>query len=133
MGITGILASLYMWWKDTPHFPLGAPGVRWLLVARGLTGFFGVFGMYCEYTSVLPCHSSLMISDSLPPISSLGRCHCHHLPRPWYRLLGLLVHIKRTVHKDGANGIVSGLVWRRTDCKTGIAFLKTWCSTACHG
>lgn len=48
MGITVILASLYMWWKGTPHFPLGAPGVRGLLVARGLTGFFGVFGMYCE-------------------------------------------------------------------------------------
>jgi hypothetical protein len=47
MGITVILASLYMWWKGTPDFPFGARGVRGLLVARGLTGFFGVFGMYC--------------------------------------------------------------------------------------
>lgn len=48
MGITVVLSSLYMWWKGTPHFPFGAREVQPLLVARGLTGFFGVFGMYCE-------------------------------------------------------------------------------------
>ena len=46
MGITFVLASGYMWYKRTPHFPLGLPEVRWLLVARGFGGFFGVFGMY---------------------------------------------------------------------------------------
>ncbi|EME38586.1 hypothetical protein DOTSEDRAFT_140447 [Dothistroma septosporum NZE10] len=46
MGITFVLASGYMWYKKTPHFPLGLPEVRWLLVARGFGGFFGVFGMY---------------------------------------------------------------------------------------
>lgn len=46
MGITFVLASAYMYWQKTPHFPLGAPEVRSLLVARGFCGFFGVFGMY---------------------------------------------------------------------------------------
>ena len=46
MGITFVLATAYMWWKKTPDFPLGKPQVRWLLVARGLGGFCGVFGMY---------------------------------------------------------------------------------------
>ncbi|KAK4610199.1 hypothetical protein CLAFUW4_14015 [Fulvia fulva] len=46
MGITFVLASGYMWYKRTPHFPLGLPEVRWLLVARGFGGFFGVFGIY---------------------------------------------------------------------------------------
>lgn len=46
MGITFFLASGYMWWKETPHFPFGQREVRWLLVVRGLAGFFGVFGMY---------------------------------------------------------------------------------------
>ena len=37
-----------MWWTKIAHFPFGLPEVRWLLVARGIGGFFGVFGMYCE-------------------------------------------------------------------------------------
>lgn len=73
MGITVILASLYMWWKGTPHFPLGAPGVRGLLVARGLTGFFGVFGMYCEqheqYTVSLLANQILTVSLQYLPLA----------------------------------------------------------------
>ncbi|KAF2461260.1 hypothetical protein BDY21DRAFT_278912 [Lineolata rhizophorae] len=46
MSITFILSTLYMWWTKTEDFPLGKKEVRSLLVARGLTGFFGVFGMY---------------------------------------------------------------------------------------
>lgn len=48
MGITVICASVYMWYKKTEHFPFGMREVRPLLVARGLFGFFGVFGMYCK-------------------------------------------------------------------------------------
>lgn len=48
MSITLVLASVYMYLKKTPHFPFGMPEVRWLLVARGVGGFFGVFGMYCK-------------------------------------------------------------------------------------
>jgi hypothetical protein len=43
MSITVVLASAYMWYKKTPHFPLGKPEVRWLLAARGFGGFFGTF------------------------------------------------------------------------------------------
>ncbi|GAM82942.1 hypothetical protein ANO11243_009280 [Dothideomycetidae sp. 11243] len=46
MGITVVLATAYMTYKKTPYFPFGMPEVRWLLVARGMGGFFGVFGMY---------------------------------------------------------------------------------------
>jgi hypothetical protein len=60
MGITVVLASVYMWWKKTPDFPFGAREVRPLLVARGIGGFFGVFGMYCEYSSTaILCRSVL--------------------------------------------------------------------------
>ena len=48
MGITVVLSSVYMWYKHIPDFPFGAKEVRLLLVARGLSGFFGVFGIYCE-------------------------------------------------------------------------------------
>ena len=48
MSITVLCSSLYMWYKKTEHFPFGMKEVRPLLIARGLTGFFGVFGMYCK-------------------------------------------------------------------------------------
>ncbi len=44
MLVTATACCIYMYWKKVPHFPLGAPGVRWLLVARGLCGFFGIYG-----------------------------------------------------------------------------------------
>jgi hypothetical protein len=52
MGITVICASLYMWRSKTEHFPFGMKEVRPLLIARGLSGFFGVFGMYCKLVDV---------------------------------------------------------------------------------
>ncbi len=45
--ITATLCSTWMWWAQVPDFPLGAKGVRGLLVIRSITGFFGIFGMYC--------------------------------------------------------------------------------------
>jgi len=47
MTITVVLATAYMWYTKTPHFPFGIPEVRLLLGARALGGFFGVFCMYC--------------------------------------------------------------------------------------
>lgn len=38
MSITVVLASAWMWYKKTPHFPLGKPEVRGLLAARGFGG-----------------------------------------------------------------------------------------------
>lgn len=48
MSITVVCSSWYMWRSRTKDFPFGMKEVRALLVARGLFGFFGVFGMYCE-------------------------------------------------------------------------------------
>jgi len=48
MSLTMIFCCAWMWWKNVPDFPLGKKGIRWLLVARGLTGFFGIYGMYCK-------------------------------------------------------------------------------------
>jgi hypothetical protein len=46
MGLTTIFCCLWMWWKKVPS-PLGVKGIRFLLVARSIVGFFGIFGMYC--------------------------------------------------------------------------------------
>jgi drug/metabolite transporter (DMT)-like permease len=68
MGITVILASAYMYWKKTPHFPFGAREIRPLLVARGLGGFFGVFGMYYSLL-YLPLADATVITFLAPGIA----------------------------------------------------------------
>lgn len=68
MGITAILASAYMWYKKTPYFPFGMPEVRWLLVCRGLGGFFGVFGMYYSLL-YLPIADATVITFLAPGLS----------------------------------------------------------------
>jgi hypothetical protein len=64
MSITVACSSLYMWLKKTEHFPWGLREVRGLLVARGLAGFFGVFGMYCKYP-----HSFILYDNVLEEVT----------------------------------------------------------------
>lgn len=45
MLITAAASYAYMWWTRVPD-PFGTREVRWLLIARAVGGFFGVFGMY---------------------------------------------------------------------------------------
>lgn len=68
MSITVVLASLYMYHKQTPHFPLGKPEVRLLLVARGFGGFFGVFGMYYSLL-YLPLADATVITFLAPGLA----------------------------------------------------------------
>ncbi|KAK5148974.1 hypothetical protein LTR04_000245 [Oleoguttula sp. CCFEE 6159] len=68
MSITLVLASLWMWYKKTPHFPLGMPEVRWLLIARGFGGFFGVFGMYYSLL-YLPLADATVITFLAPSLA----------------------------------------------------------------
>lgn len=68
MGITFCLATGYMWHKKIPHFPLGLPEVRGLLVARGLAGFFGVFGMYYSLL-YLPLADATVITFLAPSLA----------------------------------------------------------------
>jgi len=68
MGITFFLASAYMWYYSTPHFPFGAKEVRWLLVARGLGGFWGVFGMYYSLL-YLPLADATVITFLAPGLA----------------------------------------------------------------
>lgn len=68
MSITVVLASGYMYYRKTPHFPLGMPEVRWLLVARGFGGFFGVFGMYYSLL-YLPLADATVITFLAPSLA----------------------------------------------------------------
>ncbi|ODQ67891.1 DUF6-domain-containing protein, partial [Nadsonia fulvescens var. elongata DSM 6958] len=46
MSITYTICFLYMYYKKIPDFVFGPKGIRLLLLVRGFTGFFGVFGLY---------------------------------------------------------------------------------------
>lgn len=45
-GLTTIICTAWMWYAKVPGFPFGHKETRGLLVARSITGFFGIFGMY---------------------------------------------------------------------------------------
>lgn len=65
--ITVLITSTYaIWSKSVPHFPLGPPGkVRWLLVARGVCGFFGVVGIYFSLV-YLPINEATILTFLAP-------------------------------------------------------------------
>ena len=70
MGITMVLCCFYIWYTKIPYFPFGQKGVRSLLVARGMTGFFGIFGMYYSL-QYLPIADCTVITFLAPGVASL--------------------------------------------------------------
>jgi len=71
MGITLLCCCGYMWYTSVPYFPLGQKGVRSLLVARGLMGFFGIFGMYYSL-QYLPIAEATVITFLAPAVASFA-------------------------------------------------------------
>lgn len=78
-SITVLITTCYaLWTKSVPHFPLGPPGrVRLLLVARGLFGFFGVFGIYFSLL-YLPISEATVLTFLGP----IGCCYAFSLLIP---------------------------------------------------
>jgi len=73
MFVTFVLSNAYMWWSSIPHYPLGAQEVRWLLVIRGLTGFFGLFGMWYSMMYI-PLAEATVITFLVPSVAGYI-CH----------------------------------------------------------
>ncbi|PGH15809.1 hypothetical protein AJ79_02190 [Helicocarpus griseus UAMH5409] len=69
MGITVLLSIAYMLYTRVPH-PLGVPSVRPLLLLRGFSGFFGVFGMYYSLL-YLPLSEATVLTFLAP----IGCCY----------------------------------------------------------
>ncbi|KAL8854668.1 MAG: hypothetical protein Q9221_000450 [Calogaya cf. arnoldii] len=72
MAITSLLCTLYMWWAQVEHFPLGRKDVRKLLMARGFGGFFGLLGIYYSL-QYLPLAEATVITF-LAPIVACWAC-----------------------------------------------------------
>jgi drug/metabolite transporter (DMT)-like permease len=83
MGITAVIATLYMWRTKMPDFPFGAKGVRLLLCIRGFAGFFGVYGMYYSLL-YLPLADTTVLTF-LAPVMACAIC-AYILKEPFSRL-----------------------------------------------
>ncbi|PVH84468.1 hypothetical protein DL98DRAFT_558308 [Cadophora sp. DSE1049] len=70
-GLTAIFCTVWMWYGKVPDFPLGAKGLRGLLIVRSLTGFFGIFGMYYSL-QYLPVADAVVITFLAPSVASYG-------------------------------------------------------------
>lgn len=73
MAITLVISNLYMWWAKTPDAPFGKPGIRWLLMVRGVTGFVGIFGMW-QSIIYLPLAEATVITFLVPCVTGY-LCH----------------------------------------------------------
>lgn len=72
-SITASLCTAYgIYSKSVPDFPLGPRDTRWLLVARGIFGFLGVFGMY--FSLLYMPLSEATVLTFLSPILSCYLC-----------------------------------------------------------
>ncbi|KAK0370176.1 integral membrane protein DUF6 [Colletotrichum limetticola] len=67
-SVTMVCCCLYMYYMKTPDFPFGKKEIRWLLVARGVTGFFGIFGMWYSMM-YLPLAEATVITFLAPSVA----------------------------------------------------------------
>ncbi|KAM0545997.1 hypothetical protein ACHAPJ_011109 [Fusarium lateritium] len=69
MLATALIGSIYMWYKKVPHFPLGPPEVRGLLIIRGMAGSAGLFGLYYSL-SYLDISDATVITFLVPTLTA---------------------------------------------------------------
>ncbi|KAI5799959.1 integral membrane protein DUF6 [Geopyxis carbonaria] len=74
----------WMWYNDIPDAPFGARKVRALLVARGLGGFWGVFGLYYSLT-YLDLSDATVITFLAPIVASYACSVIPQLREPFTR------------------------------------------------
>ncbi|KAM0330491.1 hypothetical protein ACHAQA_003435 [Verticillium albo-atrum] len=70
-SVTMLCATAYMYWKRTPDFPFGNPEVLWLLIARGVSGFFGIYGLWYSMM-YLPLAEATVITFLAPSIAGIA-------------------------------------------------------------
>ncbi|KAL6801905.1 hypothetical protein J3E68DRAFT_434915 [Trichoderma sp. SZMC 28012] len=69
-GLTVVCCFAYMWWKSVPDFPFGKREIRGLLLLRGFSGFFGIYGMWYSMM-YLPLADATVITFLAPGIAGL--------------------------------------------------------------
>ncbi|KAL7937519.1 hypothetical protein V8C35DRAFT_292703 [Trichoderma chlorosporum] len=69
-GLTSICCFIYMWWSNVPDFPFGKKEIRGLLLIRGFSGFFGIYGMWYSMM-YLPLADATVITFLAPGVAGL--------------------------------------------------------------
>lgn len=70
MLITYAGCVIFMYYRKVPDFLLGPKGVRFLLVIRGVLGFFGVFGLYYS-VNYLEISDAAVITFLTPTVTAI--------------------------------------------------------------
>ncbi|KAG0638687.1 hypothetical protein HOY80DRAFT_905893 [Tuber brumale] len=70
-SVTTVLVGILMVSRSVEHAPWGPWGVRWLLIARGFGGFFGVFGLYYSL-AYLDLSDAIVITFLAPIVTTLA-------------------------------------------------------------
>jgi drug/metabolite transporter (DMT)-like permease len=71
MAVSAVVSTTYMWYFQLSEIPLGPKPVRLLLAFRGLSGFFGVSGMFFSL-QYLSLSDATVISFLAPPLACLA-------------------------------------------------------------
>ncbi|CDK27580.1 unnamed protein product [Kuraishia capsulata CBS 1993] len=71
MGITYVCCFLYMWIRRVEGFPFGPAELRIWMALRGVTGFFGVFGLYFSLM-FLTVSDAVVITFLVPSVTALA-------------------------------------------------------------
>jgi drug/metabolite transporter (DMT)-like permease len=102
MFLTACFCFTWMWWQKVPDFPLGPKGLRWVLVARGVSGFFGIFGLYYSL-QYLAVSDAIVLTFLAPSLASYGCYLFLHEPFPrsaqyasWVSLVGVVLIARPT-------------------------------------
>ncbi|ROT42483.1 hypothetical protein SODALDRAFT_326640 [Sodiomyces alkalinus F11] len=108
-SLTMLGAVIYMWWTKTPDFPFGAKEVRWLLLVRGVSGFFGI---YCLWSSMryLPLAEATVITFLAPSIAGIACYVAFREPFTRVEQVGTLVAFVGVVFIARPASLFSGLV-----------------------
>lgn len=78
-SLTALCCCIWLTWNKIPL--LGIKEVRWLLVARGLSGFCGIFSMYYSL-QYLPIADAVVITFLAPPFAAYACNLFLHEPFP---------------------------------------------------
>ncbi|KAI1186955.1 hypothetical protein F5B17DRAFT_401731 [Nemania serpens] len=73
MLLSTVVCVIYIVWRQIPHGVLGDPEVRWLLAIRGITGFFGIYGVWYSI-QYLPLSEATVITFIAPNLAGYW-CH----------------------------------------------------------
>ncbi|KAJ2993429.1 hypothetical protein NUW58_g1845 [Xylaria curta] len=73
MSLTMLTCSIYIIKQRIPHGVLGSPGVRLLLLTRGASGFFGIYGVWYSI-QYLPLAEATVITFLAPLLAGYW-CH----------------------------------------------------------